>query len=52
MVSEKLKAMAIAYHRDTNYHRYTDDIEEPNAVQHNEMCAVCILQNMEVNLSQ
>lgn len=35
--SEKLKEMAIAYHRDTNYHRHQDDIEEPNAVQHNEM---------------
>ena len=35
--SEKLKAMAIAYHRDTDYHRHRDDIDEPNAVQHNEM---------------
>ena len=35
--SEKLKAMAIAYHRDTDYHRHQDDIDEPNAVQHNEM---------------
>ena len=35
--SEKLKDMAIAYHRDTDYHRHQDDIDEPDAVQHNEM---------------